>query len=439
MNEDIEIVFHHRGKFVNDGTLKYEGETSTLSFDPDMWSYFLVVSVVKGLGYVGFKYLWYSIGEGSVLEDGLEPLIDDTSGIHMVNLARLNGQVHVFVVHVVSEPQVIHMLEYINDDEGEVEPVLHESNRCVENRTHFDGEVEGEGDVEQEVHECEGVVEEEVDVCSWSSSSDHGSLDGNCQWLEGLADVSVDCDIDGHIDVEWSSNVEVEVQSLSHQFSGPCSSEASHNNFDDNERGLSDDEWQFKELISGSDKDEEVNDNEGYGLQPFLCQKLRTIVDKHICNREFNLKLLDAKWLSKKLEKTVRENLKVKDVDIRENIQRKWNIGISRCMAYRVKVIASAQYKRIYDYAHELLARNPRSTVKVQVEDNEGEVFFKRFYACLKACKNKFVSCRLIIRLDGAFLKGKYGRELLTVVGRDANDQRFPIAYVVVEVENKDS
>ncbi|XP_017405608.1 uncharacterized protein LOC108319095 [Vigna angularis] len=87
-------------------------------------------------------------------------------------------------------------------------------------------------------------------------------------------------------------------------------------------------------------------------------------------------------------------------------------------MTYRAKAIASdhvdgsfkEQYKRIYDYANELLTRNPGSTVKVP-----------------------------IIGLDGAFLKGKYSGELLTAVGRDANDQMLPLAYAIVEVENKDT
>jgi len=43
------------------------------------------------------------------------------------------------------------------------------------------------------------------------------------------------------------------------------------------------------------------------------------------------------------------------------------------------------------------------------------------------------------LSLDGCFLKHKYGGELLTVVGSDANDQMVPIACVVVEVENKDT
>ncbi|XP_047167599.1 uncharacterized protein LOC124836480 [Vigna umbellata] len=81
----------------------------------------------------------------------------------------------------------------------------------------------------------------------------------------------------------------------------------------------------------------------------------------------------------------------------------------------------------------------PRSTVKVKVEENVGEHIFRRFYTCLKVCKDSFVSCKPIIGLDGAFLKGKYGGEMLTVVGRDANDQMLPLAYAVVEVENKDT
>ncbi|XP_052737012.1 uncharacterized protein LOC128197983 [Vigna angularis] len=116
-------------------------------------------------------------------------------------------------------------------------------------------------------------------------------------------------------------------------------------------------------------------------------------------------------------------------------------------MAYRAKAYASdevegsftMQYNRIYYYAHELLARNPGSTIKVKVEENDGKPIFKRFYACLKECKDSFVSCRPIIGLDEAFLKGKHRGELLTAIARDPNDQILPLAYAIVEVENKET
>jgi len=39
--------------------------------------------------------------------------------------------------------------------------------------------------------------------------------------------------------------------------------------------------------------------------------------------------------------------------------------------------------------------------------------------------------------LDGCFLKGQCKGELLTAIGRDANNHVYPIAWAVVDVENK--
>ncbi|CAI9278733.1 unnamed protein product [Lactuca saligna] len=47
--------------------------------------------------------------------------------------------------------------------------------------------------------------------------------------------------------------------------------------------------------------------------------------------------------------------------------------------------------------------------------------------------------CKRVIGLDGCFLKGQCKGELLTAIGRDGNNQVYPIAWVVVDVENKDN
>ncbi|XP_014524462.1 uncharacterized protein LOC106780679 [Vigna radiata var. radiata] len=123
--------------------------------------------------------------------------------------------------------------------------------------------------------------------------------------------------------------------------------------------------------------------------------QLRTVVDRHTCSREHKLGLFNAKWLSKILEKTLKKNPNVKGVDIRDKISRKWNIEISKNIAYRAKAYAS--------------------------DEVEGSFTMP------------------IIGLDGAFFKGRHRGELLTAVARDANNQMMPLTYAIVEVENNET
>ena len=65
---------------------------------------------------------------------------------------------------------------------------------------------------------------------------------------------------------------------------------------------------------------------------------------------------------------------------------------------------------------------------------------FKRLYICFDSLAHDFlVGCRPVIGLDGYFLKTETKGQLLSAVGRDGNNQMFPIAWAVVEGENQDS
>jgi hypothetical protein len=112
----------------------------------------------------------------------------------------------------------------------------------------------------------------------------------------------------------------------------------------------------------------------------------------------------------------------------------------------RVDGSFSDQFTRLHDYCHELSRSNPDSTVKLQVQNMLGEEegdperhVFRRLYICFNGCKQSFMRCRSIIGLDGCFLKGSYGGQLLCAVGRDPNEQMLPIAFAVVEGERKQS
>ncbi|XP_014506569.1 uncharacterized protein LOC106766349 [Vigna radiata var. radiata] len=129
---------------------------------------------------------------------------------------------------------------------------------------------------------------------------------------------------------------------------------------------------------------------------------------------------MNAKWWSETLDTILLENPNLKINEIRSKSLRKWNTNVTLSKARRAKLMASCkvegsfkdQFTRIYDYAHELLRCNPGSTVKVKVDSENGQTIFQRF---------------------------NYKGELLTVVGRDPNEKMLPLAYAIMEVENKET
>ena len=99
---------------------------------------------------------------------------------------------------------------------------------------------------------------------------------------------------------------------------------------------------------------------------------------------------------------------------------------------------ASEEYSRVWDYAEAIRRFNPGSTAIVKcIGIDTPPPLFQRMYICLPACKEGFVAgCRPIICVDGAHLKGQFPGVLLTAVGKDGNNNIFPVAWAVVEIEN---
>ena len=88
-------------------------------------------------------------------------------------------------------------------------------------------------------------------------------------------------------------------------------------------------------------------------------------------------------------------------------------------------------------YAVEIIEKNKNNIVKIKCDLTPHGSVFKRINVCLDVCKSTFATtCRPLIGLDGCFLKGEYGGQLLSTVGKDGNNQMFPIAYAVVESKN---
>ncbi|XP_027927447.1 uncharacterized protein LOC114184334 [Vigna unguiculata] len=431
------------------------------------------------MGYVNIKELWYAI------ENAMYKLEDDKSAINMMHIAKHYGQVHMFVVHGISEAEVVE--NDLEDRQGLLCGAELESGED----SHINAKVQ---EVEKEVHEVEEEVQKEVEaeveneVEEEVNEEVHEEV--NMEVEEEVHEVQVEVQMGGDGLSEWS--VEVNNQQESNQVEHiEKENESEEEEYSDSEedgnyvisdRETTGDEWQSDDLLSLNESDDEgcvdeSSGDEGGSCGPFgtfvmpnsmadyrwdvgtnfidkehfqeaiityavhsgrnirwvkndkqrvrvkcmgaqgKCEwsasaayiplrktwQLRKVVDRHNCSREFKLKIMSAKWLRKKVEKSLIENPKFKIKDVREKGLRKWNTSISVTMARRAKSLASdqvegsfkEQFRRIHDYAYEILRCNPGSTVKVKVDEMQ--------------------------------------------VARDANDHMLPLAYAIVEVENKET
>ncbi|XP_039127844.1 uncharacterized protein LOC120263931 [Dioscorea cayenensis subsp. rotundata] len=99
-------------------------------------------------------------------------------------------------------------------------------------------------------------------------------------------------------------------------------------------------------------------------------------------------------------------------------------------------------FKVLNNYALELKTTNPGSSVHIMTERQKLDELplFKRIYICIAAIREGFINgCRRVIGIDGCFLKGSVKGQILTAVGRDGNNQMFPVAWAVVDKETSET
>ncbi|KAM0057137.1 hypothetical protein Hdeb2414_s0005g00154721 [Helianthus debilis subsp. tardiflorus] len=181
---------------------------------------------------------------------------------------------------------------------------------------------------------------------------------------------------------------------------------------------------------------------------------VKTYQPDHKCHISRKMQPFTSTFLAKQefVMNQIAANPNISVSRLQEKLGRKYELSVTKMKAFRTKLKATKKIERDFkdqfaslrDYVMELYRTNPGTTVKFVVEPecipHETTRIFKRIYVCLGPLKEGFKECmRELLGLDRAFMKGPYPGQMLTAVGLDPNNDIYPLAYGIVEAENKDS
>ncbi|CAN0908507.1 hypothetical protein LINGRAHAP2_LOCUS25324 [Linum grandiflorum] len=169
----------------------------------------------------------------------------------------------------------------------------------------------------------------------------------------------------------------------------------------------------------------------------------------HSCTRSLRMKQMTARWIAKTYLERFRGNQIVDSSALAAEIKKTYSVEVTTRTCYRAKMYAKRliegtimeSYGKLRSYILELKRADPRGRFILEVDPtpNGDHVLFKRFFVGFSCLREGFLSaCRPMFAMDGCFLKGEIKGMLLAAVGKDGNNQMFPICWVVVEGENKD-
>ncbi|CAN0884115.1 hypothetical protein LINGRAHAP2_LOCUS14748 [Linum grandiflorum] len=172
---------------------------------------------------------------------------------------------------------------------------------------------------------------------------------------------------------------------------------------------------------------------------------------EHNCPRFTHNRGATASWIAKRFVGSFRMNPHMDVELLQKDVKKTYGLDVTlKVCSYakaQVKQILegtlTSSYAKLRPYLLQLKKADPEGTFVVEVDPvvpGKNYVLFRPIYIGFSCLRKGFIAgCRRFFALDGCFLKGEVPGMILSVVGKDRNNQMFPIAWAVVESENRSS
>ncbi|CAH9111593.1 unnamed protein product [Cuscuta epithymum] len=182
-----------------------------------------------------------------------------------------------------------------------------------------------------------------------------------------------------------------------------------------------------------------MQDNNGFVV--------KTVGPEHLCGRSLTNRQATVEMLAKRYLNKFRVNPSWPISEMEDDLRKTFCLLVPTQKLYRVRTRAlqilrgtlEQHYKRLRPYIAEMQRVDKEGTFVYEPIPNSNNVF-RRIYVGFSSLRENYLEGgRPVFGLDGAFLKTLMGGCLLAAVGRDGNNQMFPLAWAVVDAENGDN
>ncbi|XP_038993876.1 uncharacterized protein LOC120117707 isoform X2 [Hibiscus syriacus] len=150
-------------------------------------------------------------------------------------------------------------------------------------------------------------------------------------------------------------------------------------------------------------------------------------------------------WVASIIKEKLKDFPDYKPKDIVNDIKQEYGLQLNYFQAWRAKEIAMEQlqgshkdaYSQLPSLCDRIMETNPGSLALFTTKEDSS---FHRLFISFHASLSGFVQgCRPLLFLNSIPLKSKYQGILLTATAADGDDDVFPVAFAVVDVETNDN
>ncbi|KAI7725612.1 hypothetical protein M8C21_014794 [Ambrosia artemisiifolia] len=164
--------------------------------------------------------------------------------------------------------------------------------------------------------------------------------------------------------------------------------------------------------------------------------KIKTMNNVHKCDKESN------NWLLNTIKEKLQESPHLKPKEIANGLLQDFKVDSNRTEVFDGKAISREQlhgsdkdaYNKLPWFSEKIMETNPGSFSKLVIGENKRfKALFVSFYSSLCGFLN---GCRPLLFLEATSTWSKYGEVLITANAIDGNDDFFPVAFAIVDVED---